>query len=170
MRTAIVGVCALVLVGWARAQEQLETIYITGMGTPVEQALIQKFKISKLFEVVGPKDDCKVAVLISCMERKPSDPFVCMYVSHFNGPSFKSFMGGGLNFGKNADDVASGFLISISQDILERFDDTSTKNLREALEACLLLTDTKCNVPDPLQKELNAKQLTLGQYLIKKHQ
>lgn len=69
-----------------------------------------------------------------------------------------------------ASEVADNFLASIAQDIVERFDDMSTQNLREALEACLLLTDTKCNVRDPLQKEFNAKQLTLGQYLLKKHQ
>jgi hypothetical protein len=33
-----------------------------------------------------------------------------------------------------------------------------------------LMTDSKCNVPDPLQKEFGAKQLTLGQYLLKKNQ
>jgi hypothetical protein len=40
--------------------------------------------------------------------------------------------------------------------------------LREALQSCLLTTDSKCNVPDPLQQEFNATQLTLGQFLLKK--
>lgn len=53
---------------------------------------------------------------------------------------------------------------------MERFDSTSKDNLREALQACLLMTDSKCNVPDPLQKEFGATQLTLGQYLLKKKQ
>src|ERR1035438_9143605 len=68
-----------------------------------------------------------------------------------------------------ADAVASNFLGSIAQDIVERWDNTNTDNLRQGLESCLLLTDSKCNVPDPLQKELGASQLTLGQYLLKKH-
>jgi hypothetical protein len=56
---------------------------------------------------------------------------------------------------------------SIAADIVERFDDTDKDNLKETLEACLLLTTAKCNVPDPLQKELGEKELSLGQYLIK---
>jgi aspartyl aminopeptidase len=79
-------------------------------------------------------------------------------------------LGGGLFFATTADGVASNFLSSIAQDIVERFDSTNTENLREALQSCLLMTDSKCNVPDPLQKEFNAKQLTLGQYLLKQHQ
>ena len=79
-------------------------------------------------------------------------------------------MGGGLFFSASADEVATDFFKSIAEDIVEGFDKTSTDNLREALEACLLMTDSKCNVPDPLQKEFNAKQLTLGQWLLKKNQ
>jgi hypothetical protein len=40
-----------------------------------------------------------------------------------------------------------------------------------ALRVCgSLLTDSKCNVPTPLQAELGEKQLTLGQYMFKKNQ
>ena len=109
-------------------------------------------------------------MLISCMPRKQTDPFVCMYVSHYNGATFKTFLGGGLFFSASAEEVSDNFLGSIAQDIVERFDNTSTDNLRQALESCLLMTDSKCNVPDPLQKEFGTKQLTLGQYLLKKNQ
>jgi hypothetical protein len=158
----------------ASAQEKADrfAIMVSGMddAAPVADALMKRMRETKPFEPVGPKDDSKVIVSIHCMGRKPTEPFVCMYVSHFNGASFKTFLGGGLFFAKTAGDVADNFFISISQDILERFDDTNTVNLREGLEACLLMTETKCNVPDPLQKEFNAKQLTLGQYLLKKRQ
>jgi hypothetical protein len=107
-------------------------------------------------------------VLVSCMDRKQTDPFACLYVSHYNGPTFKTFMGAGLFVSKTADEVASNFLGAIAQDIVERYEDSDKSNLREGLEACLFLTESKCNVPDPLQKELNAQQLTLGQYLLKK--
>jgi hypothetical protein len=163
-----------VLVIAASGQEKSDkfAIFVTGMddAAPVADALMKEMRSSKPFEPVGPKDDSKVIVSVHCMGRKQIEPFVCMYVSHFNGASFKSFLGGGLFFAKTAGEVADNFMVSISQDILERFDDTSTQNLREGLEACLLMTDTKCNVPDPLQKEFNAKQLTLGQYLLKKRQ
>jgi hypothetical protein len=147
-------------------------VFVTGLGdaAPVAQSLIKKLNESKPFEAVTQKDPSKVVVVISCMSRKQTDPFACMYVSHYNGATFKTFLGGGLFFSTSADAVASNFLASIAQDIVERFDNTHTDNLRQALESCLLMTDSKCNVPDPLQKEFGAKQLTLGQYLLKKNQ
>jgi hypothetical protein len=165
---ALVALCALTV----NAQDKFDkfAIFVTGLGAaaPVAQSLIKQLNASKPFEAVAQKDPCKVVVLVSCMERKATEPFVCMYVSHLNGATFKTFLGGGLFFATTADAVATNFLGSIAQDIVERFDDTDKNNLRDALQACLLLTDTKCNVPDPLQKEFDAKQLTLGQYLLKK--
>jgi hypothetical protein len=159
----------------ASAQEKSDkfAVFVTGLGdaAPVAQSLIKKLNASKPFEAVTANDDSKVAVLISCMSRsKAADPFVCMYVAQYNGATFKTFLGGGLYIATNADDVASNFLGSIAQDIMERFNATSLDNLREGLQSCLLMTESKCNVPDPLQKEFNAKELTLGQYLLKKHQ
>jgi hypothetical protein len=159
----------------ATAQERSDNfpVFVAGINdaAPVAQSLIRKLNATKPFEVVTSKDPSKVAVLISCTPRsKPADPFACMYVAQYNGATFKTFLGGGLFFATNADAVASNFLESLAQDIVERYDSTNMDNLREALESCLLMTDFKCNVPDPLQKEFNAKQLTLGQYLLKKHQ
>jgi len=79
-------------------------------------------------------------------------------------------MGAGNAVGKTSDEVSANFLGAIAQDIVERYNDTDKDNLRQALQACLLLTDSKCNVPNPLQKELEAKQLTLGRYLLMQHQ
>jgi hypothetical protein len=172
--TALVSFAFLALAVSARAQDKSDkfAIFVTGLedAAPVAQSLIKKLNDTKPFEAVTDKDPSKVVVLISCMSRKPTEPFVCMYVSNYNGATFKTFLGGGLFFATSADGVASNFLSSIAQDIVERFDSTNTENLREALQSCLLMTDSKCNVPDPLQKEFNAKQLTLGQYLLKQHQ
>jgi hypothetical protein len=147
-------------------------VFVTGLNdaAPVAQSLIKKLNASKPFEVVGKDDTAKVVVLVSWYSRKQTDPFLCMYVAHFNGPTFKTFLGGGMWVGTSVDAVSDNFLASIAQDIVERFDSTSKENLREALQACLLMTDSKCNVPDPLQKEFDAKQLTPGQYLLKKNQ
>jgi methionyl-tRNA formyltransferase len=135
------------------------------------QSLINKLNASKPFEVVGKNDTAEVVVLVTCSSRsKQTDPFLCMYVAHFNGAAFKTFLGGGMWVTTSADAVSDNFLASIAQDIVERFDSTSKDNLRETLQACLLMTDSKCNVPDPLQKEFGATQLTLGQYLLKKRQ
>src|ERR1017187_6441793 len=138
-------------------------VFVTGLDTavPVAQSLIKKLNESKPFEAVTKEDPSKLVVLISCMDRKPTDPFVCMYVSHYNGAAFRTFLGGGLSVNTSADAIASQFLGSIAQDIVERYNDTDKKNLRQALEACLLMTDSKCNVPDPLQKEFDANNSLL---------
>jgi hypothetical protein len=128
---------------------------------------VSPFNASKPFQAVGKNDESKVVVLVSCMDRNGTQPFVCMYVLSFNGATFKTFMGGGLYVATDADTVATNFLGSIASDVVERYSETSTNNLREALKSCLLMTDSKCNVPDPLQDEFKAKQLTLGQYLLK---
>ena len=160
------------LASTATAQDKSDkfAIFVIGLNDaePVAQSLIEQMNASKPFQAVGKNDSSKVVVLVSCIDRKATEPFVCMYVSHLNGATFKTFLGGGLFFATTADAVATNFLGSIAEDIVERFDDTDKNNLRDALQACLLLTDTKCNVPDPLQKEFDAKQLTLGQYLLKK--
>jgi hypothetical protein len=169
---ALIAFFALTVAASPQDKSDKFAIFVTGLddAAPVAQSLVKKLNESKPFEVVGKKEPSKVVVIISCMPRKKSDPFVCMYVSHYNGATFKTFLGGGLFFSASADEVASNFLGSIAQDIVERFDSTNTDNLRQALESCLLMTDSRCNVPDPLQKEFGAKQLTLGQYLLKKNQ
>ncbi len=173
MRTAILALLCVAIPA-ANAQEKSEkfAVFVTGLdaASPVAQSLVKKLNESKPFQAVASTDPSKVVVLVSCMQRKQSDPFACMYVAHFNGATFKSFLGGGLFLGRTADDVATNFLASIAQDIVERFDATSLENLREGLESCLLMTETKCNIPDPLQKEFGAKELTLGQYILKKNQ
>jgi len=165
-------VLALALPAGAQERSAKFPVFVTGFddAVPVVQLMIKKLNASKPFEAVGGNDSSKVSVLITCMPRKPSAAFACMYVSHHNGAAFKTFMGGGLFLAATADTVADNFLASIAQDVVERYDKTSLDSLRQALEACLLMTETKCNVPDPLQRELGAKQLTLGQYILKKSQ
>ena len=173
--TVLVLFAFLVLAMPASSQEKSNkfAIFVTGLNdaAPVAKSLIKKLNASKPFEVVGKNNSAKVVVLVTCSSRsKQTDPFLCMYVAHFNGPAFNTFLGGGMWAATSADAVSDNFLVSIVQDIVERFDDTSKDNLREALQACLLMTDSKCNVPDPLQREFGATQLTLGQYLSKKKQ
>ena len=136
----------LVLAVPASPQEKSDkfAIFVTGLGeaAPVAQSLIKKLNASKPFEVVGKNDTAEVVVLVTCSSRsKQTDPFLCMYVTHFNGPAFKTFLGGGMWAATSADAVSDNFLASIAQDIVERFDSTSKDNLREALQACLLMRD-----------------------------
>jgi hypothetical protein len=173
----ILMVCC-VLAGTAFAQTKNETqpnekfaiFVVSGTdSSAIAKALVQKLTNSKPFVSVSKDDASKANVLVDCMHRdKAGQPFVCMYVSHYNGAAFKTFLGAGEYISQSADDMADHLLAAIASDIVERWAETDKRNLKESLEACLFLTDSKCNVPTPLQAELGEKQLTLGQYLFKK--
>lgn len=168
---ALLAVLA-VLATAGQAQEKYEKvgIFVSGSGfaAPVAESLKRLIDASKPFQSVGQKDPSKVVVLVSCMDRKESEPFICMYIAQYNGGSFKMLLGAANGVSQNAEELATRFLGAIAGDVSERYNDTDKDYLRAGLESCLVLTDTKCNVPDPLQKEFDAKQLTLGQYLLKK--
>jgi hypothetical protein len=97
-------------------------VFVTGLGEAalVAQSLAKKLNESKPFEAVTKENPSKVVVLISCMPRKQTDPFAYMYVSQYDGATFKTFLGGGLFLSTTAGAVASNFLGSIAQDIVER--------------------------------------------------
>jgi hypothetical protein len=136
----------------------------------VAAALVQKLNDSKPFTTVSKDDASKATVIVECMHReKAEQPFICMYITHYNGAAFKTLLGAGEYIGATADNVADNLLAAIASDIVERWNETDLKNMTESLEACLFLTDSKCNVPTPLQEQLGEKQLTLGQYLFKKN-
>jgi hypothetical protein len=172
MRNALLAALLFATVCPAQNKSEKFVVFVTGIedATPVVKDLTAKMNASKSFEAAASKNDpSKVAVLVSCMARKQQEPFACMYVSHYNGATFRSFLGAGMFVAKSADEVADNFLGAIAQDIVERFNDTSTQNLKEGLESCLLMAESKCNVPEPLQKQFGAKELTLGQFLLKKN-
>lgn len=154
-----------------QAKSEKFGLFVTGASDaePVVKALAKALNESKPFEVVS-KADSKVAVLVSCMSRQKTEPFICMYVASFNGAAFQTFMGGGLYVATTADIVAANFLQSIAADIVERFDDTSVSNVRQTLEGCLFLSEPGCDVPEQLQKELGTKKITLREYMFKKYQ
>jgi hypothetical protein len=171
---AVFTALAFLLVVPAIPQQQHDEdflIYVVAQGTaePIGKALKKKLSVSRPFAVATKDDVSKVVVLISCMDHKEGLPYACMYVLSLNGAAFKTFMGGGLYLAMTPDDMANNFLKSIAQDIVERFENTNKENLRDSLKSCLFLTDTKCNVPTPLQQEFGEKQLTLGQFMMKSH-
>jgi hypothetical protein len=175
LRQAVLAVfSSFILSAAVSAQSKTEkfAIFVTSGqdSSAVTKALIQKLNDSKPFVVVGKDDGSKAVVIVDCMHRDKAEmPFICMYVSHYNGAAFKTLLGAGEYISKDADDMANNLLSAIASDIVERWDTTDKQNLKESLEACLFLTDSKCNVPTPLQAELGEKQLTLGQYLFKKN-
>jgi hypothetical protein len=154
-----------------QASEKFAIFIITGTdSSAVTKALIQKLNDSKPFTTVSKDDASKATVIVDCMHRdKAEQPFICMYVSHYNGAAFKTLLGAGEYISQTADDMADNLLAAIAADIVERWEETDRRNMTESLEACLFLTDSKCNVPTPLQAQLGEKQLTLGQYLFKKN-
>lgn len=173
MKTALV-LMFLALAMSVNAQQSPEKFGVFVVGSsdadagPVAKSLIQKLQASKPFAAVS-KDVSKVVVMVSCMPRKQTDPFVCMYVSELNGATFKTFLGGGLYFALKADDVADNFLAALAADMVERYDQTSKDNIKQSLETCLFLTESRCNVPEVLQKEVGATQISLSQWLLKQN-
>ena len=112
--TVLVLFAFLVLAVSASPQDKSDkfAVYVTGLNdaAPVAQSLIKKLNASKPFEAVGKDETAKVVVLVTCYSRKQTDPFLCMYVAHFNGPAFKTFLGGGMFAATSADAVSDNFL------------------------------------------------------------
>jgi hypothetical protein len=121
----------------------------------------------KLFTLVSAKDfEYGLVIMADCMAQKQkTDAFVCSYTTHYAGAASKTFIGGGIYVGATSNEVADNFLVSIAQDIAERWKDMIRANAIENLDACLLLTQSSCKVPEPLESELKTKIINLSQYL-----
>ena len=110
----------------------------------------------------------KMPSVADCLpQKKKADPFVCFYTSHYAGGTSKTFMGGGIYAAATSDEVADNFLISIAQDVVERWNEIVRSNAIEGLESCLFLTQSSCKVPETLVPELKTKVINLSQYLQK---
>jgi hypothetical protein len=110
--------------------------------------------------------DLNLLITADCIPReKNSDMFTCFYTSSYAGGTTKNFMGGGIYEAAALDGVEDNFLSSIAQDIGERWNAMVRDNALENLEACLLLTQSSCKVPDPLVPELKVKTINMSQYL-----
>jgi hypothetical protein len=121
------------------------------------------------FKLVS-NDDASTGIVFQadCLPRKAKDdPFVCFYTLHYAGMTAKSLMGGGVNVTQSADEMATGFLASVAQDIVENMNSAIRTDAVQNLEACLFLTQSNCVVPEVIVPELKVKMLTLSQYLQK---
>jgi|SRR5579872_4672789 len=121
----------------------------------------------KQFTLVDTKDpELGLIITADCIPRKQkAAPFACFYTSSYAGGTTKTFMGGGIYETATADDVADNFLASIAQDVLDRWNGMLRANAVENLEACLMLTQSSCKVPDSLVPELKTKIINMSQYL-----
>jgi len=168
-----VFVCALLATS-APAWSQIKISTITDETTPSSKAVMADFrqKISshpKQFALVSNKDsDQSLIVQIDCMPQTQSTaPYVCYYISHYSGGSSKTLMGGGIDIRATASEMADNILVSVAQDITERWKEIVRSNAIESLEACLFLTQSSCKVPGKLTAELKANVINLSQYLQK---
>jgi hypothetical protein len=163
--------CTVLLLGtslWGK----IRVATITDETTPSSKAvmLALRSKIAshpKQFTLVDSKDsELSLIVTADCIPQKQkTDPFTCFYTSDYAGGTTKTFMGGGIYEAPTADNVADNFLSSVAQDIVERWDGMVRANAVENLEACLMLTQSSCKVPDPLVPELKLKIINMSQYL-----
>jgi hypothetical protein len=151
---------------------QIRTATITDESDPASKTVMTalRSRISshpKQFTLVDSKDLDTAGLVIQadCLTQKQkTDAFVCYYTSHYFGGKLQTFMGGGIYGSTTPDDVADNFLASIAQDIVERWNDMVRANAIENLEACLMLTQSSCKVPDSLVPELKVKIINMSQY------
>ena len=168
---ALTAIGLLPILVHGQQEKEKFPVFVTGLDTasPVMDSIKKLLDSSKPFRTAEAPDSSRVAVLVSCMDRKQGEAYSCLYVSHYVGATFRTFLGAGISNAPTVEDTANNLLGAIVKDIVERFNDIDKQHSKEALETCLMLTESKCNVPDPIQKELGVQQLTLGQYLSKQH-
>jgi hypothetical protein len=152
--------------------EPIRITTITDTTDPASSEVMKTFrqhlaKHANLFTIVENSNDANLIFTENCMPRKATEPYVCFYITHFAGGTGKTFLGGGIYSAENADDVASNFLASVAQDVVERWENIARANAIETLESCLFLTQSNCAVPEKLVPELKVKVLNLSQYLQK---
>jgi hypothetical protein len=168
--TVAVLAAGLASVALAQPSSNIKVFIISNEKVPssgeVVQVIRQKMRMAKVFQFVE-KEAPNLILTVDCVPRTLSEPYDCMYVSLYAGPSFKTLLGEGLYTAKSADTVAIALVSFIIQDINGRWSHTLRTNQIETLEACLYLTQSSCAVPDGLISELKTKSLNLSQYLRK---
>ena len=153
---------------------QIKVATITDESDPASKAVMTDLRSRikdhpKQFTLVTTQDsNLSLLVQSDCVSQKmKTDAFACYYTAHYSGLTTKDFMGGGIYAAATSGEVADNFLMSLAQDIAERWNDTVRTNAVETLEACLALTQSSCKVPDSLEPELKTKFINLSQYLQK---
>jgi len=162
----------LFLLASTSAWSQIKVATVTDESTPSSKATMTELRARlsghpKQFTLVSSKDpELSLIVTADCLPRQQkTDHFSCFYTTQYAGGTTKTFMGGGIYDAITADEVADNFLSSIAQDILERWDEMVRANAIENLEACLMLTQSSCKVPDSLVPDLKTKIINMSQYL-----
>ncbi len=152
----------------------LKVFIISDPGSSLEvvvaQGLTSKMNSTKakdgtsLFKTVESSADANFTVMIICTDE--TKPIACAYTSSYVGAETSTFLGGGIAHGTPTE-ISDYLLGSIAQDIAERWNSTDRTNMINNLEACLMLTQSSCAVPDTLVPELKMKIVNLSQYLQK---
>lgn len=155
----------------AHAAEPIRITTITNMQDPASAEVMNHFQQiinsrPNLFKIVDAKD-ATLIFMEDCMPRSGKEAYTCYYTTHYAGGSSKTLLGGGIYIADNANDVATSFVSSVAQDIVERWESISRDNTIETLESCLFLTQSSCAVPERLIPELKTKVINLSQYLQK---
>lgn len=163
--------CTVLLLITTSLWGQIKVATITDETTPSSKAvmLALRSKIAshpKQFTLLDAKDsELNLIVTADCMPQKQkTDRFTCFYTSALAGGTTKTFMGGGIYEAATAEEAADNFLAAIAQDIAERWNGIVRANAIENLEACLMLTQSSCKVPDSLVPELKEKIINMSQY------
>jgi hypothetical protein len=166
LAVAVLAVC-LAPAAPAQVASKIKVYIVSNRTVPssreVNEIIRQKMITVNSFRFVE-KESPDLILNIDCIPRTLSEPYNCMYVALYAGPSFKTLLSAGVHADKSADAVAVALVSSIVQDINDRWSHTFRTNQIETLEACLFLTQSSCAVPEGLVSELKTKTLNLSQY------
>jgi hypothetical protein len=148
---------------------KIYTVTNTSDLTSVEVMKLIRQKLGayeKLLQISADGPSADFVFQADCMSRNSqSDAYACFYTLHYAGTGGKTFMGGGINAAKTADETALALVSSLAQDIVENANNAMRTNAIESLEACLFLTQSSCAVPNLLALELKTKTINLSQYV-----
>jgi hypothetical protein len=174
MKNILVLAVILVFAASAAAQTSPVPIKLTvtydttdASSSAVVPLLIKQIAAQPKFFALVKAEDKDMFVIADCYRETPNDPYSCFYTAiKIQGP-VQSFLGGAIVVKKTAEEAATALFASIVQDVAERWNSTQHRILVSELEACLLLTESSCAVPEPLVAELKVKTINLSQYMRK---
>jgi hypothetical protein len=106
--------------------------------------------------------------MLNCLDRNSTyDGYTCSYTTHQKDGPTETFIGSGVYTAKSADGVADQMFSTVAEGVVAEWHFFTRANALNALNTCLVLTQSRCAVPDILVPELHARVLNFSQYLQK---
>ena len=124
---------------------------------------------SNLFTLNDSNDSMEGLIVIpDCLPRtEKTGPFVCYYTAFYFQGKAKTLIGAAAAVKTTSAEVADFFFASIAQDILDNWNKAIRAIAITRLEGCVILTQSRCEVPELLKPDFKTETINLLQYLTK---